>query len=66
MVELAIITKSIRESFYHDVSIQIQKAYLNGDSVILVANFTTKLGPWSWLLCYQLPLSGGFSVQFQL
>ena len=34
----------IRESFYHDVSVQIQKAYLNGDSVLLVGDFNAKLG----------------------
>ena len=32
------------ESFYHDVFVQIQTAYLNGDSVILVGDFNAKLG----------------------
>ena len=36
--------EDIRESFYHDVSVQIQKAYLNGDSVLLVGDFNAKLG----------------------
>ena len=28
--------EDIRESFYHDVSVQIQTAYLSGDPVILI------------------------------
>ena len=36
--------EDIRESFYHDVFVQIQTAYLNGDSVILVGDFNVKLG----------------------
>ena len=36
--------EDIRESFYHDVSVQIQKAYLNGDSLLLVGDFNAKLG----------------------
>ena len=36
--------EDIRESIYHDVSVQIQRAYLNGDSVILVGDFNAKLG----------------------
>ena len=36
--------EDVRESFYHDVSVQIQTAYLNGDSVVLVGDFNAKLG----------------------
>ena len=36
--------EDIRESFYHNVSVQIQKAYLNGDSVLLVGDFNAKHG----------------------
>ena len=36
--------EDIKESLYHDVSVQIQTAYLNGDSVILVVDFNAKLG----------------------
>ena len=37
--------EDIRESFYHDVSLQMQTAYLmNGHSVILVSDFNVKLG----------------------
>ena len=36
--------EDIRESFYHDVSVQIQTAYLNCDSIISVGDFNAKLG----------------------
>ena len=36
--------EDIRESFCHDVSVQIQTAYLNGDSVILIVDFNAKPG----------------------
>ena len=31
-------------SFYHNISVQVQMAYLNGDSVIIVGDFNAKLG----------------------
>ena len=33
-----------KDSFYRDISVQIEMAYLNGDSVIMVGDFNTKLG----------------------
>ena len=36
--------EDIRESFHHDVSVQIQTADINGDFVILVDDFNAKLG----------------------
>ena len=35
-----------KDSFYHDISVQIEMAYLNGDSVIMitVGDFNAKLG----------------------
>ena len=33
-----------KDSFYHDISVQVEMAYLNGDSVIMVGDFNAKLG----------------------
>ena len=33
-----------KDSLYHDVSAQVEMAYLNGDSVIMVGDFNVKLG----------------------
>ena len=33
-----------KDSFYHDVSVQVGMAYLNGDSIIMVRNLNAKLG----------------------
>ena len=33
-----------KDSFYHDISVQAEMAYLNGDSVIMVGDFNAKLG----------------------
>ena len=33
-----------KDSFYHDISVQVEMAYLNGDSVNMVGDFNTKLG----------------------
>ena len=33
-----------KDSFYHDISVQVEVAYLNGDSVIMVGDFNAKLG----------------------
>ena len=36
--------KETVSSFYHDVSVQVEAAFLNGDSVILLGDFNAKLG----------------------
>ena len=33
-----------KDSFYHDISVQVEMAYLNGDSIIMVGNLNAKLG----------------------
>ena len=33
-----------KDSFYHDISVQAEMAYLNGDSVIMVGDLNAKLG----------------------
>ena len=33
-----------KDSFYHDISVQVEMAYLNGDSVIMVRDLNAKLG----------------------
>ena len=33
-----------KDSFYHDISVQVEMAHLNGDSVIMVGDFNAKLG----------------------
>ena len=33
-----------KDSFYHDISVQVEVAYLDGDSVIMVGDFNAKLG----------------------
>ena len=33
-----------KDSFYHDISVQVGMAYLNGDSIILVGDLSAKLG----------------------
>ena len=43
MVHKTMILK-IRDSFYHDISVQVEMAYLNGDSIIMVGDLNAKLG----------------------
>ena len=33
-----------KDSFYHDISVQVEMAYLNGDSIIMVGDLNGKLG----------------------
>ena len=33
-----------KDSFYHDISVQVEMAYLNGDSIIMVGDLNAKLG----------------------
>ena len=33
-----------KDSFYHDISVQVEMAYLNGDSIIMVGDLKAKLG----------------------
>ena len=33
-----------KDSFCHDISVQVEMAYLNGDSIIMVGDLNTKLG----------------------
>ena len=33
-----------KDSFYHDISVQVELAYLNGDSIIMVGDLNAKLG----------------------
>ena len=33
-----------KDSFYHDISVQVEMAYLNGDSIITVGDLNAKLG----------------------
>ena len=33
-----------KDSFYHDISVQVEMAYLNGDSIIMVGDLNARLG----------------------
>ena len=54
-----------KDSFYHDISVQVEMAYLNGDSTIMVGDLNTKLG-YDVILNDMHPMSNNGEQLFEL
>ena len=54
-----------KDSFYHDISVQVEMAYLNGDAIIIVGDFNAKLG-YDVILKDLHPMSNNGEQLFEL
>ena len=54
-----------KDSFYYDISVQVEMAYLNGDSIIMVGDLNAKLG-YDVIPKDEYPLSNNGEQLFEL